>query len=1215
MISLRRRSPLKPLRLATSAARLLLAACTALLLTLPRVGQSGPLNIAPTPLFLGTAVEPNVLFLGDDSGSMDWDILIAGVEGRITLAGGDTSTTYSYALPTADNNYAWNNTNGRILPSEEAVQATAGMPADAYGVWRGRFSGYNAMYYNPEITYKPWSGVNASGNPFANVNPTTAPLDPFSSTSPIVDLTTVWSWTADNVPLTTTGTVDITVSNYYPARYYLWIDSNTNGLVDTADAHTRIEINSANAPFAHVSGNRTDCANALSCTYAEEIQNFANWFSYYRRREATAKNAIGNVISGSNNVRMGYATLHNNSGASNTLVASLNPSPATGNKRTLLNGVYRTQSNNGTPLRQTLRDVGRYYECVSGNLFGASGASCPILPAASGGTCQQNFTVLMTDGYYNGADPGVGNTDGNGNTAFDGPPYGDGVSNTLADVAMHYYERDLAPALADDVPVTAGVDNARHQHMVTYTVAFGVLGELDPFGTVTPSNSADTDPTDPGFGWTDPFSGSTAQQDARRIDDLWHAAYNGRGLFLSAKDPAELSTSLSTAIANITDRTGSAASVALNSASLSTDTRVFQARFDSAEWSGQLRAIPLNPDGSLGAVLWDSGDLLKMQSAAGGWSSNRTILTWDGTQGIPFRWINLNGSQQTALNRNPLGVVDGFGSQRLDYLRGDASRESVAPYNFRIRTNGFKLGDIVNSAPAFVGRPPFLYPDTLETVPYSSYRVSQNGRTPMVYVGANDGLLHGFDANTGSELLAYVPSRLYGALNRLTDAAYTHRYYVDGSPTPGDAFYGGAWHTILVGTLGAGGQGIFALDITDPASFSETNAAGVVRWEFSDTNDLDLGYTFGEATIAKMHNGRWAVIVGNGYNNTEPDGAVSTTGNAVLYILDAETGALIKKINTQRGIAQSIDGTTPNGLSAPAVVDTDGDYVADLIYAGDLQGNLWKFNVQDANPTNWRVAQSGGPTPQPLFTATDAASVTQPITLRPEVGNHPDGLGGLMVYFGTGKYLETGDNVSTPPQQVQTFYGIWDQKGATTGTHTKVNKSDLQTQVIATATFGGQTVRTISDNPITAWGTAAGEFMGWRVDLPSTGERVVANPILRTGRVIFSTLVPSDLPCSVGGTSWLMELNSRHGGPPDFSVFDLNGDGTFNSGDTVGGNIVVGIDPGLGIMPEPVIVDDPARNRELKIGTGTLGDVAGIANNPGPNNPTSGRRSWRQLIP
>ncbi len=1193
--------------------RICLSLGVGLLLSLAQPSLAGQLSLSTSPLFLGTSVEPNVFFLSDDSGSMDWDIMTLGNQGRMSLVGATQTKTFSYVLPAADNNYGFESSNGRILPSEESVQATANMPADAYGVWRGRFSGFNVMYYNPEIAYTPWSGVDGAGNPFGNIGPLAAPLDPFNTSSPIINLTALWTWEADDVPRTTSGNEDIIVTNYYPARYYTWTDSDSDGVVDADDAHTRIEIKPGNAPFVHASGDRGDCANPLSCTYVEEIQNFANWFSYNRRREAGAKNAIGNVIGNASNARMGYATLHNNSGVNNIQIASMNTDPVSGNKRTLVDGLYNTQSSNGTPLRQNLRDVGRYYECVSGNLFGVSGSGCPILDAASGGTCQQNFTVLMTDGFYNGSSPSLGNKDGDANTAFDGPPFADGVSDTLADVAMHYYERDLSATLANQVPVTGGVDNASHQHMVTYTVAFGVTGELDPFGDKTPADATDTDPNDPGFNWTNPFSGSSAQQNARRIDDLWHAAYDGRGVFLGAQNPTDLSRRLSEAISNITDRTGAASTVALNSASLSTDTRIFQARFSSGEWSGQLRAIPIDPDGNLGSLLWDAGELLKTQAAFGGWSTNRPIITSDGTTGVPFRWANLSGAQQAALNKNAAGTFDGFGSQRVDYLRGDTSNENVLPYNFRFRLDDFKLGDIVHSAPVFVGAPPFLYSDTIESVPYSTFRAGQNTRIPMVYVGANDGMLHGFDAETGEERIAFVPSKVYPTLSALTDPAYLHQYYVDGSPTAGDAFYNGAWHTVIVGTLRSGGQGTFALDITDPSTFSEADAVNTVMWQFSDADDTDMGYTFGEATIAKMQNGQWVAIVGNGYNNTENDGNQSFLGEAVLYIIDIETGTLIKKISTQHGMAQSFDGTTPNGLTSPAAVDVDGDFIADLIYAGDLQGNMWKFDVQDSNPNNWDVASAAGPTPKPLFIAKDASNVPQPITVRPQVSQHPDGEGGFMVFFGTGQYMETGDNSSTPPQQVHSFYGIWDQKGIASGNHTTVANTELRVQTIGTTTFSGQIVRTISDNPIDIWGPGTGEFMGWRVDLPLTAEKVVSNPLLRTERVIFSTLVPSDQPCDVGGTSWLMELNFQNGGPPDFSVFDLNDDGIFNDNDKATGQVVVGIDPGLGIMPQPVILDDPAHNRELKIVTGTSGDVKGVANNPGPLDPASGRRSWRQL--
>ncbi|MFQ5759467.1 MAG: hypothetical protein ACE5HM_00685, partial [Acidiferrobacterales bacterium] len=392
----------------------------------PIAGKAGDLNLSSAPLFLGTSVEPNITFVSDDSGSMDWDVTILGNQGRFTITGQNRTRTYSYVMCNKgandycrsfggkwDNNYAWYWSVGRVLPSEEAVIAAWG--SAPYGVWRARFSGYNVQYYNPEITYTPWPGVDSSGTAFGNINPALALLDPYNPGGLTADLSNNFSYRSHQVPRPFSGGyITLDVNNYYPARYYLWTDSDSDGVVDPNDVHTRIEIRSGNEPFVHTSGNRGDCVNPLACTYAEEMQNFANWFSYYRRREAAAKNAIGKFAGGSINVRLAYATMHNNRkglGANNIGIASMNIDPTTGNKRTLLDGLYKTQSSGGTPLRQTLRDTGRYYECVSGNIFGASGSGCPILPAASGGACQQNFTVLMTDGYWNGSSPGVANTD------------------------------------------------------------------------------------------------------------------------------------------------------------------------------------------------------------------------------------------------------------------------------------------------------------------------------------------------------------------------------------------------------------------------------------------------------------------------------------------------------------------------------------------------------------------------------------------------------------------------------------------------------------------------------------------------------------------------------------------------------------------------------------------------------------------------------------
>ncbi|HCU52867.1 MAG TPA: hypothetical protein DIC36_00815 [Gammaproteobacteria bacterium] len=1189
-----------------------IAIATALLLMAPAPSPAAPLDIANTPLFLSGTVQPNIFFLADDSGSMDWNMVTSETDGVMSLIGGNTTTKYTYIFPQACNQYGATNTNGRILPSENSLSTAQ---KSKYGVWRARFSGYNSLYYNPDVTYLPWTGVDNAGVAFANASPTAARLDPYVSASTLscsgspsnsVNLTAVMIWTADNVPNIGSGTTDISVTNYYPAMYYTWTDSNSNSVVDANDAHTLVEIRSTTPTYTHTLGKRIECgASSTTCTYAQEIQNFANWFTYYRRRILTSKNAIGRVVARST-ARVGFGTLHDN-GTVNTQISLMNASTTSGNKKTLMDAIYKNFASSGTPLRTKLDEVGKYYECVSGNIFGnAAGTNCPIVSAADGGACQKNFTVMTTDGYYNdsftfSATPN--NRDGDGNTAFDGGAYADAWSHTLADIAMDYYERDLS-ALPDNVN-PAGADTATHQHMNTFTVAFGVNGTL----SANPPN-----PTSP-FAWPDP-----SLSDANKIDDLRHAAYNGRGKFLSAKNPTELATSMSSALGAIDDLTSSAAAVAVNSHTLTTDTTIYQARFNSKYWSGDLRALPISTSGVIGSTeLWKAADQLNSQN----WNSGRTIITHNGTTGVAFRWASLSASQQNALNDDPTTVAvdsDGLGSNRLNWLRGDATNEGTGS-NFRERKDAggshFMLGDLINSAPVYVGAPGVL-PDSLESVAHSTFSTAMATRTRVIYVGSNDGMLHGFDAATGNEVLAYVPSTLYPDLSKLTDPAYVHRYYADGSPATGDVFgtYSGCatspcWRTVLVSGLAGGGKGIFALDVTNPSTFSEANSNKIALWEISGATDNDLGYTFSQPTIAKVKTGtttyKWVAIFGNGYN--------STNESAALYVVDMENGSLIKKI-----IADAGGGTSGNGLSTPMVWDENGDFVADYVYAGDLKGNLWKFDLSTGSSTTWKVSYGTAGAPRPLFRAVDSTGVSQPITERPAVSRHPvTGITGSMVYFGTGSFITNGDR--TPPANPTfTFYGIWDKGVASTSV--PVARSDLLPQTISAASA---TTRTITSTAIN-WrvsGTTAcaadgsGECLGWRVDLPLAGEMSVTNPVLLTAsmvnmpRVIFTTLVPGSSVCSGGGTGWLMELDPINGGLLSAPYVDTNGDGVINGSDS----IVSGLELGIGVISEPVVIYDPARGLIDKVFSGSSGAVkaveqTGLTNPPAP---AEGRRSWRQL--
>ena len=425
-------------------------------------------------------------------------------------------------------------------------------------------------------------------------------------------------------------------------------------------------------------------------------------------------------------------------------------------------------------------------------------------------------------------------------------------------------------------------------------------------------------------GFALPFGTNPAQ-----LDTL--AAAGGTGTSYYATDEATLISELNAVFNDILERSGAAGAVALNSGSIQTDSRLFQAKFNTGDWSGQLQSFSINTTtGAIAATSnWDAADTVNAQN----WDTGRRILSWNpvSDRAIAFRWpanpaaptvTEMSAAQVAALNTNVLSVVDNMGAQRVQYLRGSAANEGSGATNFR-RRNASKLGDIVNSSPAYVGGPN----RNLSDPTYVSFKSTYATRTPMVYVGSNDGMLHGFNANTGEEVMGYVPSPVYSRLSGLTAQGFQHKYLVDGSPVASDIKLSGGWRTVLVSGLSGGGRGLFAIDVTDPTRFNETSPGNTVMWEFTSADDNDLGLTYAQASIIRLNDGSPGVVVGNGYNNTG-------SGRAMLFILNAETGALIRKIDT--GVGTAAD---PNGLSTPAVIDLDGNGTADYAYAGDLRGN------------------------------------------------------------------------------------------------------------------------------------------------------------------------------------------------------------------------------------------------------------------------------------
>ncbi|WP_052691956.1 pilus assembly protein [Teredinibacter purpureus] len=1215
------------------------------------------LELADEPLFLGISTDPNVFFELDDSGSMDWTILTIPYYHSCQYDRDSPGSTGDYNCSTSiRNDGLWRSYgNGSFRSyyymfdaSDNAYATGCGFYDYSYNVkdcgftdvfsndWRGGSSSFNVVYYNPTVTYSPWAGTGLTDASF-----TAARSDP----QPAVAAVSAQAETNSQVAIPaqsargqTYGYTD--TQNLEDFVYYIWEDSHgfdddddypkrgsninrttgANGWVDLWDNYYKYTVKAGSVEWEKVewtinassgsmsenivasgsfSGTSTDPNVTPALTTAKIQQNIANWYSYSRRRSYVVKGAVGAVVSGSPSFRFGQTVINESS----TLFNEVPPADVTkysGYNQDLLNDLYSFNwPARGTPLRKGLEKAGEY---ISGNL---SGKADPIIQS-----CQQNFTVLFTDGYWNGYSPSSTIDDRDG----------DGRKITVADVARYYYDHDLDTNLSDNV-VPNVADPAEYQHMVTFPVAFGVTGDL-----------VDTD--SPEDGWPNPvltesntWGDNPASYNSGKIDDLWHAAYNSRGEYVAAQTPEEVLSSLTAALSEISSRDAASASVATSTGQISSSTAVFQAQFNSGDWSGRLYSFPLKADDSVDILNpnWQAGTVLDGLN----FDTGRAIISNNGTTGITFRfpsdYATLSASDFTHAQLSellvdaPYSLATGdtteksanqaFGESLINYLRGDRSNEGVSAGDFRPRSS--VLGDIVDSDPKYVSQPSFFYPETLESSSYSSFRKTHENRKAMVYVGANDGMLHAFDAANGKELMSYVPSTILGELHALTDPAYFHKFFVNAAPTIVDAHFSGSWHTVLAGALGRGGQGVFGLDVTNPAGFSEANAASIFLWEFDDTDDADMGYSYSEPSIAKMANGKWVAVFGNGYNNTEADGAASTTGNSVLYIVDLGTGAVIKKIDTGVGSA-----TTPNGMATPALVDVDNDYVVDYIYAGDLYGNMWKFDVTDTNSTNWDVAWVSGTTKKPLF----ATATGQAITTRPAVGLHPDE-DGQMIYFGTGKYIETDDNNSLGEPD-QSFYGIWDQNESV-ATGLPVISSDLLLQTIDyefSTTLEGNTynLRITSDETID-WQT----HEGWRIDLvnrnnspvDNQGERQVSEAILRNGRIIFPTNLPSDTPCTPGGTSWLMELDARDGSRLDETPFDLNGDGIFSELDYTYGVESIPDVPASGIQSDEGIISTPGilrdKNREVKYLSGSTGAISNFSESTGAQN--IGRQSWREL--
>jgi type IV pilus assembly protein PilY1 len=626
------------------------------------------------------------------------------------------------------------------------------------------------------------------------------------------------------------------------------------------------------------------------------------------------------------------------------------------------------------------------------------------------------------------------------------------------------------------------------------------------------------------------------------------AIAGGTANYFPAVSPTALTTDLQFILSRILAATQSVASVAVNSTGLSTNSVVYQSQFVSSDsnqdWTGNLYAFPADPlTGAVDTLPVDAHWAAATQLDAQNWNTGRMIATWDPilNRGIPFRWdplplINHIGNGSVLGQDFTTFAPDTNGQDVLQFLRGDNSQEVRNGGQFRNRTH--KLGDIVFSNPVYVAGPSA----SNLSASYLAFAAANAARPPVIYVGADDGMLHAFDAVTGDERFAYIPAGVYGNLINLVSPFYNsrHQFFVDGSPQVADVqFFDTTWHSVLFGTEGAGGNDVFALDITNPATINnEVALSSAVLWDFTDT---DMGLTFATPVVANTNSGM-LLFESNGYD--------STNEKPFLYALSPETGAIFAKIDLCAAVPTACNLAVANGLSTPIVVNTSGQSTAsaNMVYAGDLQGNLWRIDISNAVPTSWSVSV--------LLQAKDSLGNAQPITAAPTATLNPryPQLAGTMVFVGTGQLLGIPDlsNIN-----VQSIYGVYDPPA---GYATPLARTDLVQQVLSAAMIGTVDVATVTNNAVSIPTTK-----GWFIDLTlNPGERVVNPPLLRTGTIVVTSTQPSSSTCTSGGISFSYFINFATGSAFTSPQFDVNGDHILNTSDEVPGPLGTWIVP-LGV--------------------------------------------------
>ncbi|WP_162435062.1 pilus assembly protein [Pseudoxanthomonas koreensis] len=1112
--------------------------------------QVTPPELAQAPMNITNVIPPAFIMAVDNSGSMSTDE---------TLFRTPTGPGYLH-----NTNRSFFDTSTGSLRQSGGTSITkhmdGGYNADFYGALRN--PAYNRAFFNPHSTYLPWrtstgtleadSPTNAASedprgsgkgaaNPFTTYDFTTylATTENWPNGKVIPEgtwvyndstctrapgsSTTEYKWIQYATEKALTADCNNVQFRYYPARVYLDTDATPPPGFDISK---RVLVKGA-GPLGADMYRYDYVASNFTTGGAAAVQNFANWWTYYGNRNRAMIAAMTHSVSDFTKMRIGYFQINTppaSQGDANDANVTMRDMGVQGDRDELYKAMRNLNASGNTPTRRATARLVRQ--------FMRTDANAPIKLQ-----CQKNGGMLFTDGYTNDIDSSgywnVGDVDG----ALQ-EPYGGGVasSNTIADYAMYGYNTNLRTDLtAGMVPVPQacsgsppnGMDCNKNLHMNFYGVTLGARGTV--FDVDMPATN-DPYANPPAWGAT-----GTMNTNPANVDDIWHAALNSRGEFINAASPADITEAMRRILASVNEGATPSGTLGVTGARVGAGSLIVEPRYESTnngtDWYSKLDAIKVSSDPITGEVTlvnaWEASARIEAQGAAARTIRHGVTTTSEVPAVVDFNAANLTLAslcsaadplRTVACSTASISALAGGGmniNRAVAYLRGSRTDEGI------LRTRTSILGDIVNSSPVVtVPTDDYGYRTLGGTLgsTYADYLTSKaTTARPLVLFGANDGMFHVVDGRDsgsgGQEDFAYIPATALGHMGNLlfpyvaadkNNQKFEHRYFVDGPVTVSDAFIGGSWKTVAVGTSGAGGRSVFALDITNPSAIT-------VLWEINDriaskpaiTNNI--GYVLGKPVIVPFKNTAgtvtWKAIFGNGYN--------STSQQASLFVVDLATGS------TTTIVASETPVPAYNGLGNVSVVDlkrrnagntawiNGGDGYADTVYSADQNGAVWKFDLL----TN-AVALGGSP----LFAATNAGGQRQSITGGLTVARGPGG--GVMVYFGTGSFAFTGDPLD---QGIQSMYGVLDKDVAGAG------RGQLLQQTVG---VDAGSFRETSNNLMTAGKS------GWYIDLPA-GERFVGYPRIESGMVFFPTYEPSVAQasdCSVAGKNWLYGLNTLSGG-------------------------------------------------------------------------------------